>query len=72
VTLRVILEKYSVFFLLVFAAQLSRNNKTDTGLLCLKAAMLGERSEKKPVVIKTKIPFFISGQVSAMAHNFAG
>jgi translation initiation factor 2 beta subunit (eIF-2beta)/eIF-5 len=71
VVLRAILEKYSVFFSLDFAAQLSRD-KTDTGFLCRKAAMLGELSEKYHVVLKTKIPFFVSDQVSAMAHHFAG
>jgi len=43
-------------FSLAFAAQLSRNDEVDTGLLYSKVTMLGERSEKHPVVIKTKIP----------------
>lgn len=38
----------------------------------VKLAMLGERSEKHPVVIKTKIPFFVSSQDYAMARHFAG
>jgi len=65
-------KKKTACFSLAFAAQLSRNDEADTGLLCRKPAMLGERSEKHPVVIKTKIPFFVSGQVSVMPRNFAG